>query len=306
MGAGDEGLRPAWVDGELYPFADRWIALPGEGLIHYVDEGPAEGTVAGTIVFAHGTPTWSFEWRHLIQGLSDRYRCVALDHLGFGLSERPMGAEYTPEAHARRFRAWVEALDLRDFTLVVHDFGGPIALPVALDQPGRVTALIVLNSFMWASRGDPHLEKGGRFMGGKLGLFLYRHFNASLKLITPHAYADRKKLTPRIHAQYLAPFVGIDSRERVLWALAHALLGSSDFYGSLWEKRAALDGLPAQVVWGTKDPAFHLPHLARWREALPHTEVVELPVGHWPHEEAPDEVLGAVRGFLGRVGAAPA
>jgi haloalkane dehalogenase len=303
MGTVIEGHRPSWVDRELYPFQDRWVALPGEGLIHYVDEGPPEGTPpAGTLVFAHGTPTWSFEWRHLIRGLSDRYRCVALDHLGFGLSERPMEGEYTPEAHARRFRAWVEAVGLRDFTLVVHDFGGPIALPVALDDPGRVRALVVLNSFMWATRGDPHLEKGGRIMGGRLGLFLYRHLNASLKIITPTAYADRKKLTPRIHAQYLAPFTGIDSRERVLWALAHALLASSEFYGGLWDRRAALAELPALIVWGTRDPAFHLPHLARWREALPEAEVVELPVGHWPQEEAPDEVLRAVRRFVERAG----
>jgi haloalkane dehalogenase len=305
MGIFEGGGRPAWVDGELYPFQDRWLPLEREGLIHYIDEGPPEGTpAAGTLVFAHGTPTWSFEWRQLIRELRSSWRCVALDHLGFGLSERPMDAEYTPEAHARRFRAWLDALELRDFTLVVHDFGGPIALPVALDDPERVRALIVLNSFMWATRGDPHLEKGGRIMGGRFGLFLYRHFNASLKIITPKAYADRKKLTPRIHAQYLAPFVGIDSRERVLWALAYALLASSDYYGALWDKRTALAGIPSLIVWGTQDPAFHLPHLARWREALPHAEVVELPVGHWPQEEAPDEVLSAVRGFLERTRAA--
>ena len=301
MGLVFEGRRPAWVDQELYPFEDRWIPLPGEGLIHHVDEGPPAGTPsAGTLVFAHGTPTWSFEWRALIRALSPTHRCLAPDHLGFGLSERPMGAEYTPEAHAQRFRAWADALELRDFTLVVHDYGGPIALPLALDDPGRVRGLVLLNTFLWDARTDPHLAKGGRLMGGRLGLFLYRHFNASLKLLTPKAYADRKQLTPRIHAQYLAPFAGIDSRERVLWALAYAILGSSDFYAGLWDRRAALADAPALIVWGTRDPAFHLPHLARWREALPRAEVVELPVGHWPHEEAPDEVVAAVRRFLER------
>ena len=293
-----EGARPSWVDQELYPFQDRWLELPGEGVLHYVDEGPA--TPAGTIVFAHGTPTWSFEWRDLIRALRSTYRCLAPDHLGFGLSERPMGAQYTPEAHARRFRMWADILQLQDFTLVVHDFGGPIALPVALDEPGRVKRLVVLNSFMWDTRDDPHLARGGRLMGGRLGLFLYRHFNASLKLITPQAYADRKKLTPRVHAQYLAPFVGIDSRERVLWALAHALLGSADHYASLWAKRGALAEVPSLLIWGTRDPAFTGAHLARWREALPHAEVAEIPVGHWPHEEAPEPSLAALEGFLAR------
>lgn len=135
-------------------------------------------------------------------------------------------------------------------------------------------------------------------MGGSFGLFLYRVFNASLRIITPTAYADRKKLTRRIHGQYLAPFTGIDSRERVLWALARALLASSDFYADLWARRAALAELPALIVWGVRDPAFPPRFLARWREALPRAQVVELPVGHWPQEEAPDEVIAALRGFL--------
>ena len=68
---------------------------------------------------------------------------------------------------------------------------------------------------MWSLVGDPHIERGVRILGGAFGRWLYRAFNASLRIITPYAYADRKKLTRRVHAQYLAPFVGIDSRERV-------------------------------------------------------------------------------------------
>jgi haloalkane dehalogenase len=128
---------------------------------------------------------------------------------------------------------------------------------------------------------------------------MYRRLNASLRLITPHAYADRTKLTPRIHGQYLAPFPDADSRERVLWALARALLGSSDFYEGLWARRASLRDVPTLVVWGMKDPAFPPRHLARWRQALPHAEVLELPVGHWPQEEAPEATADAVARFLG-------
>lgn len=293
--------RPSWVDQELYPFTDRWITVGREGTIHYVDEGPPEGTPsAGTLVFAHGTPTWSFEWRQLIRALSPAYRCVAPDHLGFGLSERPMTAEYTPEAHARRFHLWMDVLGLQDVTLIVHDYGGPIALPFAIAEPRRVRRLVVMNSWMWSFEDDREMERKARFASGRFGLFLYRQFNASLKLITPSAYADRKKLTKRIHGQLLAPFVGIDSRERVLWALAYALLGSSAHYASLWERRAALADIPSLIVWGTLDPAFPVRYLARWREALPHGEVVELPVGHWPQEEAPEETLAAVRAFLER------
>ena len=102
--------------------------------MHYVDEGDGE-----PILFVHGTPTWSFEYRHLIAALRGRHRCVALDHLGFGLSERPAGASYTPEAHAARLLAVRRPAGARRFTLVVHDFGGPIALPLALERERPVS-----------------------------------------------------------------------------------------------------------------------------------------------------------------------
>ena len=105
---------------------------------------------------------------------------------------------------------------LRDVTLVVHDFGGPIALPTALERPGRVSRLVVINSWMWSFEGDPHIERGSRLFTSRLGRWMYRSLNASIRIITPSAYADRSRFTPRIRAQHLAPFTGIDSRERVL------------------------------------------------------------------------------------------
>jgi haloalkane dehalogenase len=289
----DRRTVPGWVDREAYPFTSRWAELPGGRWMHYVDEGEGE-----TILFVHGTPTWSFEWRHLVRGLSSEYRCVAPDLMGFGLSDRPADFAYTPEAHARALREFVDALDLRGFTLVVHDFGGPISLPLALDEPGWVRRLVVLNSWMWSLRGDPQMERAARIVGGSLGRWMYRRLNFSLRVIVPSAYADRKKLTPHIHRQYLAPFPDADSRGRVLWALAHALMGSSEHYDALWRRRDRLRDLPALIVWGTRDPAFKPPLLDRWKEALPHARIVTLPVGHWPQEEAPDEVLAAVRDFL--------
>ena len=307
---GFEGHRPSWVDEELYPFTDRWVTLPNQGTIHYVDEGPPEGTPSlGTIVFSHGTPSWSIEWREVIKALSPHYRCIALDHLGFGLSERPMvtfntgdvsPVDYTPGAHAFRFGMFMEALQLQDVTLVVHDYGGPFALPFALEQPHRVKRLVVMNTWMWSFQGDPHIERAAKLLSGRFGLFLYRQLNASLTMITPRAYAKRKRLTKRLHGQLIAPFTGIDSRERVLWVLAWSLLGWSDFYQNMWDHRALLADIPALILWGTKDPAFLPRYVARWREALPRAEVVELPVGHWPQEEAPEETIAALRSFFER------
>jgi len=289
----------AWVDRDAYPFRSRWLEL-AEGKIHYVDEGDGE-----PVLFVHGTPTWSFEYRHLIAALRGGHRCIAVDHLGFGLSDRPAAADYTPEAHAARLRAFVDKLGLRRFTLVVHDFGGPIALPLALDDPDRVERLVVLNSWMWSFADDPEMTKRARMVSGALGRFLYRRLNASLRLIVPSAYGDRRKLTKAIHRQYLAAFPDADGRERVLWALARALTGSSAFYEGLWQRRQRLAAIPTLIVWGMKDTAFRPHLLARWRRALPHATVVELAeAGHWPHEEQPEGVIGAVQAFVPSVPAA--
>jgi pimeloyl-ACP methyl ester carboxylesterase len=284
---------PAWLDRSEYPFAHRWAELPGGRRMHYVDEGSGE-----TILFVHGTPTWSFEWRHLVRGLSATHRCVAPDLLGFGLSARPRDFAYTPAAHAEAIRQFADALDLRDITLVVHDFGGPIALPLAL-EPGRVRRLVLLNTWAWSFADDADMVKKAKLAGSGLGRWLYRHLNFSLKVIVPSAYGDRKKLTPAIHRQYLAPFPDAWSRGAVLWPLAKALLASGEHYDSLWRQREKLKAIPTLIVWGMKDSAFRPTQLARWKEALPAAQVVELPdAGHWPHEEAPDEVLAAMRAFL--------
>jgi pimeloyl-ACP methyl ester carboxylesterase len=291
-----EPLVPAWVDRAAYPFAQRWVRLPSGHRMHTIDEGEGE-----PILFVHGTPSWSFEWRGLVRSLAARHRCIAPDHLGFGLSDRPADGAYTPEWHAENLRAFVSALGVRDFTLVVHDYGGPIGLPLAL--AGRARRLVVLNSFGWSLRGDRRVERASRLLGSRFGRFVYRWLNLSLRVIVPAAYADRRKLTRSVHAQYLGPFGDRWSRGAVLWPLARALVGSSAYYEELWSQRDRLWEMPALIVWGTKDPAFGPELIGRWREALPGARVLELPVGHWPQEEAPSEVAAALGRFLAETGA---
>lgn len=283
----------AEVDRSAYPFESRWLHLAA-GRMHYVDEG-----AGAPVLFVHGTPTWSFEWRHLIRGLASSHRCIAPDHLGFGLSERPESFPYTPEAHARNLDELVAKLDPEPFTLVVHDFGGPIGLPLRLQHPERVKRLVLLNTWMWSFAGDRGMERKGRIAGGGLGRWLYRWANLSLRVILPQAYGDRRKLTPEVHRQYLERFPDRRSRGTVLWALARALLASSDYYDSLWQQREKLHGRPALILWGLADPAFQPSQLARWKEVLPAARVVELSgVGHWPQEEAPERVLAEMQRFL--------
>lgn len=284
---------PSWLDQAAWPFAPHAVQVD-DGLLHYVDEGQGD-----VIVLVHGTPSWSFDWRHVIHGLRDSYRVIAIDHLGFGLSERPVGAGYRPEDHARRWRQALDRLGLGPVHVVVHDFGGPIALDTVLDQPERFKSLTVINSWMWSFEDDADMRRKAWVAGSWLGRLLYRYANASLKIIAPSAWGDRSKLTPAIQSQLLAPFASGDARVTVLWALAYAMLASSAFYRSLWDRRSVLGGLRCLVVWGVADSAFQPRQLARWRTVLPHATVVALErSGHWPHEEEPTQVIAALRAHL--------
>ena len=280
--------EPHWLDRQMYPFASRYHETP-EGRMHYVDEGSGK-----PILFVHGTPSWSFEWRHAIVGLRERARCIAPDHLGFGLSDKPMDAAYKPEDHARRLLAFVRALDLRDITLVVHDFGGPIGLPVLFDEPGRVSSVVIVNTWAWSQADDPRVAKISRFVASPMGRFLYRWLNASPRWLVPQSIVRRTSFTPKVHAHYIGPF-SRRSERTAPWVMGCELGGSDTYYASLWERREALQKVPVTLVWGLGDPAFGPTFLERWRAALPHARVHALAgVGHFPHEEAPEQLLAAV------------
>jgi len=274
------------------------------GRMHYIDQGSGP-----PVLFVHGTPTNSFEFRHLIAALSATHRCIAPDHFGFGQSERPASFAYTPEAHAEALGEFVERLGLDRFTLVVHDFGGPIGLPLAMSEglsgsarsiPSRmVERVVIVNTWAWPLNDDPKMARGAAFIGGAVGRLLYRYANASLRLIMPSAYGDKRKLTRDIHRQYLEVFRDRDARVLVLHALARALLGSRAHYQSLLDRIGALRRMPVLIVWGMKDSAFQPYQLERWQSLLPHATVARIEgAGHWPHEEEPARVIEAIERFL--------
>jgi pimeloyl-ACP methyl ester carboxylesterase len=172
---------PAWLDRTEYPFASRWLELPS-GRLHYIDEG--EGR---PVVMVHGTPDWSFLWRHLVKALAPRYRCVALDNLGFGLSDRPPGSWYLPENQAANLKTLIERLGLRDITLVLHDFGGPFGLSYALEKPDNVRSLVLMNTWMWSLADDPRFRRFGWLAASRLGRYLYLQWNFSARVIMKYA-----------------------------------------------------------------------------------------------------------------------
>ena len=195
---------PRWLDREAFPFRSRWMEIPA-GRMHYIDEGRGP-----PILFVHGTPTWSFEWRHLVRALREGYRCVAVDHLGFGLSDRPRSAAYTLEGHAERLRAFVERLGLAQLTLVAHDFGGPIALPLAEEVPSRIARLVVINSWMWSLTDDPEMRRRGRIIKRTRGADTL----PALQPLAAPADAGRLRRSPEADAGDLPPVPGAVPRSR--------------------------------------------------------------------------------------------
>lgn len=286
----DLSHAPGWLDPALFPFSPKEFHTP-EGTLRYLDEGAGR-----PVLLVHGTPSWSFEWRAQVAALAKTHRVIAPDHLGFGRSDKPTDpAVLRPEDHAARLLALVDALDLRDLTLVLHDFGGPIGAPVALDRPERVRAVVVMNTWMWAHGDAPRIRWMSRLVGSALGRWLYLRLNASPRWLVPSSFGDRRALTANAHAHYLGPFADPSARVSA-WTLGVRLAGSDPFYATLWARRDVLREKLTQVLWGMADPAFGPDYLARWRAAFPRATVTALPgVGHFPQEEAPDAVVEVLR-----------
>jgi pimeloyl-ACP methyl ester carboxylesterase len=284
---------PPWLDRSLYPFADRWFDT-ADGRLHYLDEG-----AGSPVVLVHGTPTWSFLYRDLVARLSTRHRVIAVDHLGFGLSDKPALAPYEPRDHARRLLALLDALDVRGATLVVHDFGGPIGLAAAIARPERFDRLVLFNTWLWSVADDPTISRGAKIAGSAFGRLLYRHLNFPVSVLMPQAMGDRRALAPEIRRHYAAPLGAPDERMGA-WGFARALLGASSWYEEQWARRDALRGKPMLLLWGMKDPTFGPAYLERWRREFPRAEVHALErSGHFVPEEAADEVGPIVERFVG-------
>jgi haloalkane dehalogenase len=282
-----------WLDRREYPFASRYFGATA-GRLHYVDEGTGP-----PIVFVHGNPAWSFEFRHQIRALSASHRCLAADHLGFGLSDKPYSFSYLPEAHAENLARWLESLDLHDLTLVVQDWGGPIGLAYAIAHPERVRNLVISNTWMWSVSRDPRFRLFSAIMGGPIGRYRIRRSNYFVREVMRGAFGDPRQLTPAVHEQYLRPLAAPEDRKGS-WVFPKQIIGSSEWLGGLWSRRDRLAGHSALFAWGTKDFGFGEKELGRWRGVFPDATVVRYPgVGHWLAEERPAEFTAAIRDFLG-------
>lgn len=281
-----------WIDRTLFPL-QQTIYRHSEGNMAYVDVG--QGPV---IVCVHGTPTWSILWRHAIHQLSQHNRVIALDHLGFGASDKPVEGDYTLNGHARRFQAFITDLGLDQITLVVHDYGGPIGLADAIAHPGRYCGIVLLNTFLWPFRGAFTIPRAAKLLHSPLGRYLYLTHNVSPRWLLPNVFGDKNKLTPAVHLQYQAPFPDPHLRH-ALWACVEELEHATPWLQQLWEQRHMLTNIPASIVWGMSDPVYGAHFLRQWQQLFPNAPVTPLAqVGHFVQEESPQHYVDAINRLI--------
>ena len=281
----------SWVDTTLYSFENKFLRLEA-GNMHYVDEGKGE-----IILFVHGTPTWSFLYRDFIKELSKDYRCIAIDHLGFGLSDKPDSVSGTPEWHSRNLSEFIKKLNLQEITLVVHDFGGPIGLAAGIENSERIKRVVLFNSWLWAIEQEKEAQKIDKVINSWLGKFLYLNMNFSPKVLLKKGFTNRKNLSKEVHKQYIKPFPDKNSRIPLL-NLAKALVGSSHWYQKQWEQLDRLVDKKWLILWGTKDEFINMDYLQKWQERLPNVKTKEFACGHFVQEEKTEESIKGIITFI--------
>lgn len=281
----------SWLDSSLFPFESKFQRL-STGKMHYVDEGEGE-----VILFVHGTPTWSFLYRDFIKRLSANYRCIAIDHLGFGLSEKMEDKEGDPAWHATNLIEFMDRLELENVTMVVHDFGGSIGLTAALDNPSRIKQIVLFNSWLWKTSDNPTVQKADKLMRSSMGKFLYLNLNISVRILLKKGFSNKRNLSRAIHQHYLEPFPTKNSR-RPLLEIARALYGSSDWYEERWKELHALEDKKWLILWGADDKFITEEFLERWKKRLPNAIINRFECGHFVPEEKPEEAIREIELFM--------
>lgn len=248
----------------IYPFVPRQLAVPG-GNLAYVDAG--EGP---PVLFLHGNPTWSFLWRDAIIGLRGRRRCVAPDHFGMGLSDRPAPGDPPRRLvdHIGNIERLVDHLGLKRFDLVVHDWGGAIGFGYARRHPERIRRIVVTNSaaffgpmptrIAWCRRGD-------------FGRFLVQGLNAFAGLAPVMGVVAR--VAPEVAQGYRWPYRNWHSRRAVADFIADIPVEPD--HPTRPELEAIIQALPQfrdhpmTLVWGARDFCFNDVFLASWQQHFP-------------------------------------
>jgi pimeloyl-ACP methyl ester carboxylesterase len=300
----DETFEGTW------PFEPHFSTAAGFAQ-HYVDEGPRDGEV---IVCLHGEPTWGYLYRNFIPPLSEHYRVVVPDHMGFGKSETPADRTYTLRSHVENLEALVEDLGLDEITFVCQDWGGPITGAYTIRHPQRVKRLFLMNTLFgyggvpapdektpWFEWIEKHEEAGTlRGILGELG-------STVLSVMKIIGFQNSAAVTDTWIRAYSDPF---PDRASCIGGIEFPLdVHYGRFVEYILEGLAAGDidavkAKPAMLACGLEDRGIDPDYaMADFRALFPKAPVVELPgVGHFCQEDAPEVLVAMIEQFMQTVG----
>lgn len=279
-----------------YPFEPHYVEVDGLR-IHYVDEGPAD---AEPVLLLHGEPSWSYLYRKMIPVITAAgYRAIVPDLVGFGRSDKPAQREdYTYQHHVDWITGFIEALDLRNITLVGQDWGGLIGLRVAAEQEGRFARIVAANT---------GLPTGDRSMGP--AFLAWQRYSQEVPdfhvggIIKGGCASD---LTPEIIAAYDAPFP--DDRYKAGARQFPMLVPTAPDDPAAPANRRAWEVLtrwekPFLTAFSDSDPITHgsdrvFQHLVPGTKNQPHTTISG--AGHFLQEDKGPELAGVIVDFMAR------
>jgi haloalkane dehalogenase len=276
------------------------MELPGGSAMAYADEGSGPA-----VIFVHGSAGWSFEWRRQIGALTGSHRCIAPDHIGFGLSDKPQQYPYTLAQHTENLRHLLATLGVQKAHWVLSDFGGPIAAPLMLEAPGLVLSVTATNTWLWRwDHAKAGAEKQLHWANNGVMRMLNRRWNFEVDVMMRWVWGKAAPLRREIFAHYRAPFNQRKHREGLVGFL-RAIATEQETYHSFWKQRELLESVPALLIWGGLDRLITLEHFACLQRFFPRHQTLFLErTGHFPQEESAEAVTGALQAFLANPSAA--
>ncbi|PKK91932.1 MAG: alpha/beta hydrolase [Candidatus Wallbacteria bacterium HGW-Wallbacteria-1] len=280
-----------------YTFEPSFLKTDSGFWMHFVDRG--EGS---PVLMVHGNPTWSYMYRNLIRGLESSHRCIVPDHIGCGRSQKPQDFPYLLENHIDNLEKLILTLDLRDITLVVHDWGGAIGVGTALRHPQRFRSLVAFNtSAFWMPRIPQRINICRAPIFGEIAI---RGCNGFALGALAMATAKPFSMPLEVMRGFVAPYDSWANRIATL-----AFVRDIPMYAghpSLSTLRNVEEGVrvfsekPSLVLWGMRDFCFDPTFLEEWARRLGPDRIIRFPdAGHYLLEDAREEAIGAIVDFIG-------
>ncbi len=298
------GIRPGWPEGAVlrtpeerfadlpgYPYAPRYVEVEGLRMA-YVEHG-----AGAPILCLHGEPTWGYLYRHMIPALARAGRVVVPDLIGFGRSDKPVADNaYSYRSHARWLRKFIEALDLREITLVCQDWGGLLGLRVLAQIPERFARLVAMNT------GFPTGEGFGEAFQ-RWRTYAQRQRALDVPTVMKNAVRGRT-LSDAEAAAYGAPFPAPAYQTAAL--VFPRLVPTRPDHPSAYDNRVALRrlrelDLPVLLPWADSDPITHTGEAqirAIFRNVAPPLTIAG--AGHFLQEDRGEEIARHIVAWLGR------